>query len=114
PAGYVICDGGNSIPNLLTRFVQGVATAGTNPGTTGGSTSKSHVSHTHTMGTHRHDAHSYIRLANLTSGSTEVIFSSTSATAHSLEDPGDTNSRTVTAHSDIRPLFYDIAYLMKT
>ncbi|MBA7591344.1 hypothetical protein ES708_33498 [subsurface metagenome] len=25
PAGWVLCDGGSSTPNLLTRFVQGVA-----------------------------------------------------------------------------------------
>jgi len=44
PAGFVICDGNNATPNLLTRFVEGVATAATDPGATGGN-----VSHTHTL-----------------------------------------------------------------
>jgi len=36
PTGWVICNGSNGTPNLLARFVEGVATAATNPGTTGG------------------------------------------------------------------------------
>lgn len=43
PAGWVICDGNNGTPNLLAKFVQGVATAGTNPGDTGGSVNHSHA-----------------------------------------------------------------------
>ena len=42
PSGWVICDGNNGTVNLLSRMVVGVATAGTNPGTTG------NLSHTHT------------------------------------------------------------------
>ena len=45
PSGWIICDGNNSTPNLLAKFVEGVATAATNPGTTGGN-----VSHTHSVG----------------------------------------------------------------
>ncbi len=45
PSGFVICDGNNSSPNLLAKFLEGVATAATNPGTTGGS-----LTHTHTDG----------------------------------------------------------------
>ena len=36
PSGWVICDGNNGTPNLLDKFVKGVPTAATNPGTTGG------------------------------------------------------------------------------
>ena len=42
PAGYVICDGNNGSPNLLAKFVEGVATAATNPGTTGGAVGHRH------------------------------------------------------------------------
>lgn len=42
PSGFLICDGTNGTPNLLGRFVKGVATAATNPGATGGSTSHTH------------------------------------------------------------------------
>lgn len=43
PTGWVICDGNNSTPNLLAKFVQGVATAATNPGATGGNVQHSHT-----------------------------------------------------------------------
>ncbi|MBA7639602.1 hypothetical protein ES703_47261 [subsurface metagenome] len=46
PDGYVICDGGGGTPNLLTMFIQGVATAATDPGATGGA-----VLHTHSIAT---------------------------------------------------------------
>ncbi len=39
PAGWVICDGNNGTPNLLAKFIKGVATAATNPGGTGGAAS---------------------------------------------------------------------------
>lgn len=42
PSGWVICDGNNGTPNLLARFVEGVATAATNPGTTGGAATHRH------------------------------------------------------------------------
>lgn len=37
PSGWYLCDGTNGTPNLIDKFVQGVATAATNPGATGGS-----------------------------------------------------------------------------
>jgi hypothetical protein len=40
PAGWVLCDGNNGTPNLLGKFVQGVSTNTTDPGSTGGSVSK--------------------------------------------------------------------------
>ena len=53
PSGWVICDGNNGTPNLLARFVKGVATAATNPGTTGGATTHTHASHGVTTGARR-------------------------------------------------------------
>lgn len=38
PSGWVLCDGNNSTPNLLDKFVKSVPTA-TNPGATGGAAS---------------------------------------------------------------------------
>jgi hypothetical protein len=82
PSGWVICDGNNGTPNLLGRFVEGVADASTNPGATGGSTGKttSTASATILCGT--------------------AALSATGAHSHSI--------------GDIRPLFYDIAFIMKT
>lgn len=92
PSGWVICDGNNSTPNLLAKFIEGVATAATNPGTTGGATSKTSATHNHTIGYN----------ANATTG----------GAAWTLGD-GTTGLSTVTI-SDIRPLFYDVAYICKT
>lgn len=43
PAGWSLCDGTNGTPNLLDRFVRSVATATTDPGTTGGANSVSYT-----------------------------------------------------------------------
>ena len=39
PAGWALCDGAGGRPNLLAKFVRGVATAITDPGGTGGADS---------------------------------------------------------------------------
>jgi len=82
PGGYVICDGNNSSPNLLARFIEGVATAATNPGTTGGATTHVHATDT---------------LDDTEPGGsgTTYLLSAVQAT-------------------DSRPLYYDVAYIMKT
>lgn len=53
PAGWVLCDGNNGTPNLLGRTIRGVPSAGTNPGSTGGQSTKTlsssqMPSHSHT------------------------------------------------------------------
>lgn len=82
PSGWALCDGNNGTPNLIDRFVQGVATAATNPGGTGGATSKT------------------------------VPASATAV----KEGTGDNNASSVShAHSiaDIRPKYYEVAFIMK-
>lgn len=44
PTGWVICDGNNSTPNLLDKFVKSVTTAVEDPGSTGGTTQHRHKS----------------------------------------------------------------------
>jgi hypothetical protein len=88
PSGWVICDGNNSSPDLLAKFVEGVATAATNPGTTGGATSKTTAGHVHAKGS---------------SGST-----------YFQEGAGYQIPTATDTISDIRPPFYDVAYIMKT
>jgi len=88
PSGYVICDGNNSTPNLLAKFVEGVATAATNPGTTGGAISKTTAGHTHGISA----------AANLLDALTKN---------RTIADATD-------SISDIRPPYYDVAFIMKT
>lgn len=87
PSGFVICDGNNSTPNLLTKFVQGVATAATNPGATGGA-----VSHSHTV----------------TRGFDNTACQFPGADSYNIGESGATSA------DDGRPPFYDVAFLMKT
>lgn len=60
PPGWALCDGANGAPDLQDRFVQG-ASAGQEPGSTGGASTHSHTAaHTHpfsaTSGQHDEDA----------------------------------------------------------
>ena len=85
PSGWVICDGNNGTPNLLAKFVEGVATATTDPGATGGAISKTTVGHQHQAAT--------IATGGTPRGGNEIVTDSI---------------------SDIRPPYYDIAFIMKT
>ncbi|GAI23594.1 unnamed protein product, partial [marine sediment metagenome] len=59
PAGWLICDGNNGTPNLLAKFVEGVATAATNPGAVGGATAKNTAGHVHSGPSHTHTTPSH-------------------------------------------------------
>ncbi|GAI45231.1 unnamed protein product, partial [marine sediment metagenome] len=104
-----------STPNLLTRFVEGVATAATNPGATGGATAK-------TTAGHQHTSPSYLggdRLRVTDEWGTESL-SLQHEYGTVVSDPFNSSIawRKVKSNtdsiSDIRPLFYAIAFLMKT
>lgn len=63
PAGWVLCDGTAGTPNLTDKFIKGISTAITNPGTTGGANSytlstSQLPSHNHTIN-HDHGAHGH-------------------------------------------------------
>lgn len=77
PSGWLLCDGNNGTPNLIDRFLQGITTSSTNPGTTGGS-------HTKTV---------YGSSPRLCGG-------------------GDT-TRVAGFTIDIRPKYYEVAWIMK-
>ena len=85
PTGWALCDGTDGRPNLLDRFVKGVANAQTNPGATGGAHSRSlavanmpshnhtftGTAHAHNIGSHAHtiDNHQhYVNLNTTTDG----------------------------------------------
>ena len=55
PADWLLCDGANSTPNLLGKYLLSVGTS-ENPGTTGGSATHTHTSpaHGHTQDSHSH------------------------------------------------------------
>lgn len=58
PEGWALCDGTNSTPNLIDRFVVGAGSTYT-AGTTGGSANAIVVSHTHTGSSNTTGSHSH-------------------------------------------------------
>jgi hypothetical protein len=83
PTGWALCDGDNGTPDLTAKFVQGVATSATDPGGTGGDVSK-------------------------TSGNADGASTATSGAGLQVA----TNAHTHTI-SDIRPPYYEVAFIMK-
>ena len=105
PAGWVICDGTNGTPNLLQRFVQGVATAATEPGATGGAATVAlsvaqMPSHTHAITDRKWG----------TSGGGAYNASVQSGTTVSNKNTGSAGSGS--AHQN-EPPYYDVAFIMK-
>ena len=97
PSGYIICDGNNGTPDLLTKFVEGVATAATNPGATGGATLKE-------LNSTSEDTATTIMYGHLIQG----------GHVRSGTDGMPLDIGRSTTISDIRPSYYDVAFLMKT
>ena len=55
PSGWYLCDGNNGTPDLRNRFIVGAGTGGNySRGDTGGSTTATLVSHSHTINNHTH------------------------------------------------------------
>jgi len=97
PTGWAICDGNNGTPNLLAKFVEGVATAATNPGATGGALKK-YLTHT--------SAGSRIT-------TTIEVGALTGHGVLATLGIGAGWDRVQDDIADIRPPFYDLAFIMK-
>jgi hypothetical protein len=116
PSGWVICDGNNGTPNLLAKFVEGVATAATNPGATGGSTARTTAGHQHFIPFYRETTTQMDADPEEWGSGPDTfscIFQFTGSVRTSTFSAGMTKSQTDSI-TDIRPPFYDVAYIMKT
>ena len=121
PSGYVLCDGTNSTPDLRDRFI---VAAGNNysVGQTGGSADSIVVSHTHTATSvvtdpgHLHNVGASVNgqpgaYGNY-AGNTNTIQSATATTGITV---ATTNASTgVSGTGANNPLFYALAFIMKT
>ncbi len=107
PAGWVICDGNSGTPNLLTKFIQGVATAATDPGATGGEA-------THTLSTSEIPAHSHAQRKSDGGSNPTTEYPSQTAQDQISADISDTASTGGGSAHQNEPTFYDVAFIMKT
>lgn len=139
PAGWDLCDGSAGRPDLRSRFLRGVNTNATDPGTTGGATTHTHTTttraHTHggtsnSGGSHYHTFSSYTwthdhNTASWTvgalgpkqtdSGAGNHTHSNTNTTgshSHSIGS-GGSHSHTGAAASSL-PVYYAVAYIYNT
>jgi len=128
PSGWFLCDGNNSTPNLLDKFIKSVPSA-TNPGGTGGSTAKTTVGHYHQTNLHtltiaEMPAHSHpytrpVGSGNYLMGGGSYLNQDPYATNTSNTGGGGSHDHGVTYSvqdtiSDIRPSYYQLAFIMKS
>jgi len=115
PAGYKLCDGTDGTPDLRERFIIGNRD-GIDPGTTGGALSKTTSGHAHTNPNTSSDGghtHSYgTTNVQYMAGGTPVVSSITTGGGHA-HSQGNTGANTDSI-SDIRPPYYELAFIMKT
>lgn len=139
PAGWALCDGGGTTPDLRQRFLRGVNTGATDPGTTGGATTHGHTegsdSHSHTIstdapGSHTFNAYTWTHSHNAntsSSGSYAFVQSDSGGGNHthsSTDNPGSHDHGTTSgsggshAHSVVAasslPAYYAVAYIIST
>lgn len=118
PAGFSLCDGGGGRPDLRGKFIRGVNTSVTNPGTTGGAATHQHTAnagttfdtHTHTSassGNHAHDSSALVE-----SGIDYVFQQYTTAGAHThtLQSPALSHTHLFAAANG-EPPYYEVAYI---
>ena len=115
PSDWLLCDGANSTPNLLGKYLLGVS-AGVDPGTTGGSATHTHSSTAHT---HTQDAHNHTGTTGQPSGGTTDTNNAgtqniatrththTYSTPNSTATNQDTTITTDSASND--PAYYKVA-----
>ncbi|MCE9583173.1 MAG: hypothetical protein K8T20_11835 [Planctomycetes bacterium] len=120
PSGWALCDGTNGTPNLVARFVRGINTSRTDPGTLGGS--DTHL-HAHTA-THSHEVPWQIP-AGVAARSTASL--GTGGSAAGIQEPTNNSGVTTSAarqktnavapgstdSADGRPAFYELAFIIK-
>lgn len=78
PAGWYLCNGANSTPDLHAKFIRGAYAAGTRPsGTDVGA-----VGHTHTLGNSSDDVHAHALMDGTTTGGMHQHTTSAGANAY--------------------------------
>jgi microcystin-dependent protein len=129
PAGWALCNGTSGRPDLLAKFVCGINTAVTEPGTSDGSNSitltyVNNPSHTHTVATDGSHGHSSILLYT-TSGSGSFTYPRGYSSRTRASNSGYITTDGAHTHGggtgvgsgsaiDNRPAYYEIAYIARS
>ena len=121
PAGWYLCDGSNSTPDLRDRFVVGAGSTYA-VAATGGSKDAIVVSHSHTgttasNGDHQHD-YTYYRGPNVSAGGGSQPYASTANTGQTVSAGAHTHTFTTDSSGNSGtnanlPPYYALAYIMK-
>ena len=110
PTGWQLCDGTNGSPNLIAKFIRGVASGATDPGNTGGEDSVTLV--TAELPVHSHSVVDTAHAHSLGSGS--VILLGNGNNIGSSVNPGLSAGNTGSDNShENRPAFFELAYIFK-
>ena len=119
PEDWVLCDGNNGTPNLLSKYVKGANDTGA-IGTTGGSSashSHSTPTHTHTTSGHSHSSSAGSASSTQTRDSGSGFTASSSGHTHSLSATNsatptvDGSSSGTTGATAIEPLHTEVAFI---
>jgi len=111
PAGWVLCDGNSGTPNLLSRFVQGVPDSSTDPGTIGGALQKLLSESTVGGVLNYTQAQNHGYATGYPNTPTSAAIQHPTATNYGGNSALHHVNNSIT---DIRPLYYEIAFIMKT
>ena len=124
PTGWALCNGADGTPNLIDKFVKGISTSATNPGSIGGNVNHKHSysdlpQHNHGITDPGH-THSYI------SSSVEGAFAYGGYSGSEMPGAKTTGSKVTgvtinnagvaspeTDNEDGRPPYYEVAYIIK-
>jgi hypothetical protein len=111
PPNWHLCDGTMGTPNLIGLFIKCVATAATNPGATGGSVGKNTTGHVHAQNMGAFTGNTAAGYAYSMGGNGTPIGMSNGAGSATAVYTGVSGS--VDSISDIRPPYYELAYIMR-
>jgi hypothetical protein len=113
PSGWVLCDGTNSTPNLVSKFVMGASATTPAVGATGGSADAVVVSHTHTITDpgHNHTA-DVTNLQQVATGGSS--FTKSGGNTGTATTGITVNTAGVSGTNANLPPYYALCYIMKT
>lgn len=121
PSGWAICDGVGGTPNLIDKFIKGIATTVTEPGTIGGASTVTLTSAQ--IAAHNHTSSAYIHTHTVAGGTGDSNGGARYTNGGDQDDQQSTVSRVPPSQNliatgsngahDNMPPYYTLAYIIK-